>query len=93
MACITERGTTYLKEPAFVEMIATAAPGEAFVYATGDVAYSAPLDPELFSLRKTVWRLYEAMVIALTQRACRKQFVIGGRAFDYIATKREENNK
>jgi hypothetical protein len=83
--------TDYLSEDAFIEMIATAQPGEAFVYAIGDVAYGAAHDPHLFALRKTVQRLADAKVIALTQRKRRDQlFAIAGCAFEYIATKREE---
>ena len=83
--------TDYLSEEAFVARIATAQPGEQVVYATGDMAYGAALDPQLYALRKTVWRLHEAKVIALTQRKRRDRlFKIAGCAFDYIATKREE---
>ena len=86
--------TDYLSEDAFVARIASAQPGEQVVYATGDIACGAAHDPALFALRKTVQRLAEAKVIALTQRKRRDQlFKIAGCAFDYIATKREENNK
>ena len=87
---MNERGTSYIKADAFVAEVARANPGEAIIYATGDIAYSAPLDPELFTLRRKVWQLYEANLVTLTQRPLRRQFAIGGRAFDYIATRLKE---
>ena len=82
-----DRGTTYLSVDAFLNCIAKAIPGERIVYATGDLAYSAVKDPQLFALRSAAWRLYETKKISLTQRPRQdRRFVMGGRAFDYVAT-------
>jgi hypothetical protein len=83
-------GTEYLTVDAFLDRLDGAAPGHRIVYATGDLAYSAPSDPDLHALRYAVWRLYEAKKIALTQRVRNDKFFCGGRAFDYIATRRRD---
>lgn len=86
-----ERGTNYLTIDAFLDKLDGASPGDSFVYATGDLAYSAPAYPEVHALRNLVWKLYEKKKITLTQRPCPGRVFLGGhRAFEYIATKRSE---
>jgi hypothetical protein len=87
------RGTDYIPADLFLDRIAGTSPGKALVYATGDLAYSAPFDADLARLRKTVWGLYEQKKITLTQRIRPDRgFMRGGRAFDYIATKCREKS-
>lgn len=83
--------TTYLSPEDFSAKLAKAEAGQAIIYASGDIAVCAPVDPELFRLRRIVHQFYEAKVIALTQRARHDIPFIAGRAFDYIATKRAED--
>lgn len=89
------RGTEYLTVDAFLDLVETAGPGETIRYAVGDLAFSAAKFPDLFALRRHVWRLHEAKRIALTQRACTdRPFVTGGgRSFEYLATRRRDENQ
>jgi hypothetical protein len=83
------RGTNYLTVDAFLDKLEVVSPGMAIVYATGDLAHTAPHNPDVLALRNLVWKLYEKKKVTLTQRArFDRSFISGGRAFDYIATKR-----
>ena len=85
------RGTEYITVDAFLDRVESAKPGEAIVYAVGDLACAAAQQPDLFALRRHVWRLHEAKRIALTQRVCLdRPFITGGRSFEYLATKRRD---
>lgn len=84
-------GTMHLSTNDFADLFAEAEPGEAIVYAIGDVGFSAPYGAELTQLKKMVWERFEAGLLCLTQRASRELAFekAGGRSFHYIATKRD----
>jgi hypothetical protein len=92
MIRMTLVGTTYITADAFRDRYEHAAPGWAFVYATGDLARACELEADARKLRDTVQHYADTKKIVLTQRP-RPDLQMkhtGGRAFDYLATKRAE---
>lgn len=94
MIRMTKVGTTYLTTEAFLARHFHAAPGETFVYATGDLAHACQHEADAVDLRKLTQAMRDRKEIELTQRPRRdlEMKYTGGRAFEYLATKRSNGH-
>lgn len=85
--------TTFLTPDAFLARYRFTTKGQPFVYATGDLAQACQHERDAFALREVVQSYEQQKKVVLTQRP-RPNLTMkigGGRAFDYIATKRVED--
>lgn len=85
------RGTVHKTMNEFADARAEAAPGRGFVYAVGDIAFSAVYSPELKGLRALAWQGHESGLGCLTQRRLPDaRFIFVGACFEYIFTPRPQ---
>jgi hypothetical protein len=87
-------GTSHLSMNDFADKLRLTGPGETFVYATGDLGYSArDTAAELKSVRSAVWDASARGEVFLTQRRLPKVALtdgatkMQGACFEYRATK------
>jgi hypothetical protein len=85
-------GTEHLTVEEFREALKAAKAGDVIVYAIGDLATSKHyrrigMYLDLCALSRNIMRLAEAGEVTLTQRPLNRKFRLGGRCFEYRATK------
>jgi hypothetical protein len=91
---VVSYNTTFLTADAFIARYGHAAPGATFSYAKGDLAVACQHERDAVKLRDLVREFAESKKVALTQRPIADTTMRGGgRAFEYLATKRSESKK
>lgn len=90
---MSHKGTTFITAEAFKDRFKHASVGFTFSYATGDLAGECIEHPDARALRALTHKMSDEKLIALTQRRLPDTTMKGGGvAFQYLATKRSDQN-